>query len=226
MRNPFQSKASQLIGALNKSLAIIEFDPTGVILSANESFCRVMGYAATEIVGRHHRIFVTEQEAASDAYKSFWLKLGRGEFEQREYRRIAKGGRSVWIQASYNPIVNGSGRVTRVVKVASDTTASHEKNAAFQAKICAISRVQGVIEFTPGGEIIDANENFLNLLGYTIDEIKGRHHRIFVSDNLAHSKDYHDFWTKLNAGEFVAGEFHRFGKGGREIWIQASYNPI
>ena len=226
MRNPFQSKASQLIGALNKSLAIIEFDPAGNILSANESFCQVMGYAAEEIVGRHHRMFVSEQEAASDSYKNFWLKLGRGEFEQREYRRIAKGGRSVWIQASYNPIISGSGKVTRVVKVASDTTAAHEKNAAFEAKIAAISRVQGVIEFTPGGEIIDANENFLHLLGYTLEEIKGRHHRMFVDEKLAGSQEYRDFWAKLNAGEFAAGEFHRFGEGGREIWIQASYNPI
>ncbi|MGE7368373.1 methyl-accepting chemotaxis protein [Neorhizobium sp. NPDC001467] len=226
MRNPFQSKASQLIAALNKSLAVIEFDPTGNILSANDIFCQVMGYSASEIVGRHHRMFVTEQEAASDAYQAFWRKLGQGEFEQREYRRIAKGGRSVWIQASYNPIIDSSGKVSRVVKVASDTTAAHERNAAFEAKMSAISRVQGVIEFTPGGEIIDANDNFLKLLGYTIDEIKGRHHRMFVSEKMAGSQEYRDLWAKLNAGEFAAGEFQRFGKGGREIWIQASYNPI
>lgn len=226
MRNPFQSKASQLIKALNKSLAVIEFDPTGHILSANGIFCQVMGYSPSEIVGRHHRMFVTEQEAASDAYQAFWRKLSQGEFEQREYRRIAKGGRNVWIQASYNPLVDSSGKVSRVVKVASDTTPARERNAAFEAKISAISRVQGVIEFTPGGEIIDANDNFLKLLGYTIDEIKGRLHRMFVSEKVAMSQEYRDLWAKLNAGEFAAGEFQRFGKGGREIWIQASYNPI
>ncbi|WP_075293383.1 methyl-accepting chemotaxis protein [Pararhizobium arenae] len=226
MRNLFQSKASQLVGALNKSLAIIEFDPEGNILSANDCFCKVMGYAPNEIVGQHHRMFVTEQEAASEAYKNFWRKLGRGEFEQQEYRRIAKGGKTVWIQASYNPIINGTGKVSRVVKVASDTTAQREKNAAFEAKISAISRVQGMIEFTPGGEIVDANENFLNVVGYSLDEIKGRHHRMFVEDKLAASDEYREFWSKLNAGELAAGEFHRFGKGGREIWIQASYNPI
>jgi len=226
MRNPFQSRASQLIGALNKSLAIIEFDPTGKILAANESFCRVMGYRSGEVVGRHHRIFVSEQEASSEAYKNFWLKLGQGKFEQQEYRRIAKGGRSVWIQASYNPIVDSTGKVSRVVKVASDTTTAHERHAAFEAKIAAISRVQGVIEFTPDGKIIDANDNFLKLLGYSFDEIKGRHHRMFVDEKTAGTKEYRDLWARLNAGEFAAGEFQRFGKGGREIWIQASYNPI
>jgi PAS domain S-box-containing protein len=222
----FKSRAAQVLNALDKSLAIIEFDARGKILSANNSFCQVMGYAASEIIGKHHSLFVDAEYARSDAYKNFWLKLSRGEFDQQEYRRVAKGGKRVWIQASYNPIVNSSGKVVRVVKVASDTTAAHERNAAFEAKLAAISRVQGVVEFTSAGEITHANGNFLNLVGYRLEEIKGRHHRMFVDDAYANSAEYRDFWKKLNKGEFVAAEFRRFGKGGHEIWIQASYNPI
>ncbi|MFN7103002.1 MAG: methyl-accepting chemotaxis protein [Pseudorhizobium sp.] len=222
----FNSKAAGLLSALDKSLAIIEFDPRGNILWANACFCKVVGYSPSEIIGKHHSIFVDPDYARSSDYSDFWLKLGRGEFDQQEYRRIAKGGRQVWIQASYNPVVNRRGKVVRVVKVATDTTVAHQKNAAFEAKLAAISRVQGVIEFKPTGEIIDANDNFLALLGYHRDEVQGKHHRMFVDDDLARSSDYQDFWRKLNAGEFVAGEFRRFGKGKKEVWIQASYNPI
>jgi methyl-accepting chemotaxis protein len=222
----FNNKAAGLLRALDKSLAIIEFNPDGRVRWANEGFCTVMGYAPSEIVGKHHSMFVEPDYATSTEYAEFWAKLRRGEFDQQEYRRVAKGGRQVWIQASYNPVLNARGKVIRVVKVATETTASHQKNAAFEAKLAAISRVQGVIEFTPTGEIIAANENFLSLLGYRLDEIKGKHHRMFVDDVLAQSDEYRTFWEKLNSGEFIAAEFRRLGKGKREIWIQASYNPI
>ena len=229
MRDTFSflsNKAAALTRALDKSLAIIEFDPKGNILKANESFCKVIGYTPSEIIGRHHSMFVETDYAKTPEYEAFWLKLARGEFEQQEYRRIAKGGRQVWIQASYNPVLNRRGKVVRVVKVATDTTAAHQRNSAFEAKMAAISRVQGVIEFTPTGVIIDANDNFLSLLGYRLDEIKGKHHRMFVDDAFAQTSDYQNFWHQLNSGEFVAGEFKRFGKSNREVWIQASYNPI
>jgi methyl-accepting chemotaxis protein len=222
----FSSKTANLFKALDKSLAIIEFDPSGTVLWANDCFCRAMGYAPSEMVGKHHSMFVDADYAKSAEYAQFWENLRKGEFEQKEYRRLAKGGRAVWIQASYNPIVNSRGKVTRVVKVATDTTEAHRKNAAFEAKLAAVSRVQGVIEFTPEGEIIDANENFLSLMGYRLDEIKGQHHRMFVEDSLTHSDEYRDFWQRLRSGDFVASEFRRFGKGGYEVWIQASYNPI
>lgn len=222
----FNTKAAGLLRALDKSLAIIEFDPTGIILSANDCFCSVVGYKSSEIIGKHHSMFVEADYAKSAEYSDFWVKLRRGEYDQQEYRRVAKGGRHIWIQASYNPVVDARGKVVRIVKIATDTTASHQKNAAFEAKLAAISRVQGVIEFTPGGEIIDANENFLSLLGYRLDEVKGKHHRMFVDEAFAQSPEYRDFWQRLNAGDFVAAEFQRFGKGKREVWIQASYNPI
>ncbi len=220
------SDASQTLAAVSRALAIIEFDASGKILTANENFCAAMGYALSEIKGRHHSLFVEPAFASSPEYAAFWAKLARGEFEAREYLRIGKGGAEVWIQASYNPVRNGKGVVTRVVKVASVITAEKRRNAEFEGKIEAISRAQAVIEFTVDGKVITANENFLNALGYTLAEIRGKQHSLFVEPAYARSSEYQDFWRKLNGGEFVAAEFKRIGKAGNEIWIQASYNPI
>jgi methyl-accepting chemotaxis protein len=214
------------LDALGRSLAIIEFDPTGKIISANENFCKAMGYQESEIVGQHHSMFVELDYGRSAEYRDFWAKLGRGEFDSREYKRLAKGGRGVWIQASYNPVLDSKGKVVRVIKVATDVTAAKLKNAEFESKLNAISLVQAVIEFTPTGEIITANEPFLNVLGYRLEEIKGHHHRMFVDSAESQSHDYRAFWEKLNRGEYVSNSFRRIGKGGKEVWIQASYNPI
>ncbi len=220
------SDAKAVLDALGRSLGIIEFDRTGKILTANENFCNVVGYSLSEIKGQHHSIFVEPDYVRSADYKAFWAKLDRGEFDAREYKRIGKGGREVWIQASYNPVLNSKGKVLKVVKVAMDITAEKLRNAEFEGKVNAISRAQGVIEFTPGGEVITANENFLNVLGYRLEEIKGQPHSMFVEPSYGQSPAYQDFWRKLNAGEFIAAEFKRIGKGGKEVWIQASYNPI
>ncbi len=224
-KDEVKNAASTLV-ALRRSLAIIEFSPVGQILSANQNFCKAMGYEPSEIKGQHHRMFVEPAYAASPEYAEFWARLGRGEFDAREYKRFGKGGKEVWIQASYNPVFNKRGRVIKVVKVATDITAEKLRNAQFEGKIAAILRVQAVIEFSPTGEILTANENFLTATGYSLNEIQGKHHQMFVDPAEAQSPDYQAFWAKLNRGEFVTAEFKRFGKGGREIWIQASYNPI
>jgi len=221
-----QARAQETLAALDKSLATIEFDPSGKILSANANFCAAMGYRLDEIVGRHHSLFVDPAYAASEEYAAFWRKLGRGEFDAKEYLRVGRGGAEVWIQASYNPIRNGRGKVVRIVKVASVITEQKRKAAEEYGKMEAISRAQAVIEFTPDGEILTANENFLAAVGYSLSEIQGRHHRMFVDPTYAASPDYEQFWKRLNSGEFLADEFKRVGKGGREVWIQASYNPI
>ena len=225
-RNGSGADAGAIIKALDASLAIIEFTPTGTIISANGNFRDVVGYSLGEIKGQHHSLFVEPEYARSAGYKAFWAKLGRGEFDAQEYKRLGKGGKEVWLQASYNPVRNARGQVVRVVKVATDITAEKLRNAESEGKLNAISRVQAIIEFTPSGEIITANENFLATLGYQLDEVVGRQHRMFVDPTEANSADYQAFWAKLNAGEYVAAEFRRVGKGGKDVWIQASYNPI
>jgi len=218
--------AAATLEAMHRSLAVIEFDPKGKVLAANENFCRAMGYAAAEIIGRQHSMFVDPEYARSTEYAAFWAKLGRGEFDAREYLRLGKGGAEIWIQASYNPVRNARGVVTKVVKVATVITDEKVRNADYAGKIEAISRVQAIIEFTPDGRVLVANENFLSALGYALPDIQGKHHRLFVEPDFANSAKYEEFWGKLRAGEFVAGEFKRIGKGGKEVWIQASYNPI
>ncbi len=219
------SSSSAVLDALNKSQAIIEFDLTGKILTANENFCKAVGYELSEIVGKHHRMFVDPAEANSRDYADFWARLGEGKFDQRQYRRIAKGGREIWIEATYNPIYRGN-KPYKVMKFATDITAAKKQAAEDKGKLEALSRAQAVIEFTPEGNIITANENFLATLGYSLSEIVGKHHSMFCEADYSRSAEYKAFWAKLAAGEFAADQFKRIAKGGREIYIQASYNPI
>ncbi|MEY9581607.1 PAS domain S-box-containing protein [Sinorhizobium fredii] len=220
-----RSDSNHIIAALSKSQAIIQFDLTGNILTANENFCKALGYGLYEIVGQHHRIFCPADYAATPEYREFWARLGRGEFDSNAYKRVTKGGREIWIQATYNPVFR-NGRPYKVVKFATDITAAKLKATEDAGKLDAISRSQAVIEFTPAGEIITANENFCSALGYRLSEIETRHHSMFCEPNYARTADYSDFWRRLAQGEFIAGEFVRYGKGGKEIWIQAAYNPI
>jgi methyl-accepting chemotaxis protein len=214
------------LGAIDRSQAVIEFDMTGKVLSANSNFLKLMGYAQEEIVGRHHRLFVDPTYAATPQYQAFWESLGRGQFESGEYKRLAKGGREVWIQATYNPIYDPRGNLVKVVKFASDVTHSKLKNSEFEAKVEAINLGQAVIEFDLDGHVLSANRNFLNAMGYTSREIQGQHHSIFCTLEYTQSEEYRDFWLRLNEGKFISGRFHRVGKFNRDVWIQATYNPI
>ncbi len=219
------SDAIAVLTALSKSQAMIEFDLASRILTANERFCLALGYELAEIAGKHHSMFVEPAYAGSQEYKAFWSKLAAGHFDQQQYKRIGKGGREVWIEASYNPVFR-RGKPFKVVKIATDITASKLRTAEDSGKIEALSRAQAVIEFTPTGEILTANENFLSALGYSLTEIQGKHHSMFCEPSYTASSTYQDFWTKLAAGDLVADEFIRLGKGGRKVYIQASYNPI
>lgn len=222
MRNDALSK----LQAINRSQAVIEFNLDGVIIDANENFLNAIGYSLEEIKGKHHRMFVEEQYAKSEDYADFWRRLRKGEYDSGEYRRFGKGGREIWIQASYNPIFDKDGKPFKVVKFASDITARKLETANFTGQIDAIGKSNAVIEFNLDGTIITANENFLSAVGYLLSEIQGRHHSMFVEPDYAQSHEYTEFWQKLRRGEYDSGEYRRFGKGGREIWIQASYNPI
>ncbi len=214
------------VAAAGRSQAVIEFDPQGNILTANDNFLAAMGYELNEIVGKHHRNFVPETQRNSNEYAEFWPALARGEFKAGEFHRINKAGKDVWIYATYNPIRDNTGKVIKVVKFASDITARKLQDADYQGQIKAISTAQAVIEFTLDGTILTANENFCNAVGYTLDEIKGKHHSIFVENSYKQSPAYSAFWQKLGSGQFDSGEYKRIGKGGKVIYIQASYNPI
>ena len=215
-----------LLEALNRSQAVIEFDLEGNILNANDNFLQTMGYSLDEIKGKHHSMFAEPGYAASQEYQNFWDILRSGEFMSAEYQRFGKGGREVWIQASYNPIMDRKGRPYKVVKFATNITDQKKLNMDYHGQIVAIGRSQAVIEFTPDGTILNANDNFLKTMGYTKEEVVGKHHSMFADSEYAQSQEYKDFWKKLQRGEYMAGEFKRFGKGGKEVWIQASYNPI
>jgi len=226
MLNLFASNSEHILGALDLSMAIIEFKPDGTIVKANKNFCDLMGYSEQEIVGKKHRMFLDRDYADSAEYAAFWGKLQKGEFICSEFTRIAKNGTEIYIRGNYNPIKNSAGKVVKIVKFANDINETKIRALDTNAKIEAISRAQATIEFKTDGTIITANGNFLTALGYSLQDIVGRHHSMFVEPGFASSADYRDFWQRLNAGEFVAGEFKRVGKGGKSVFIQASYNPV
>ncbi|MDK4714868.1 methyl-accepting chemotaxis protein [Rhizobium sp. CNPSo 4039] len=219
------SDASRILSAVSKSQAIIEFDLQGKILTANENFCRALGYELKEIVGNHHRMFCDSSYVTTPAYHDFWARLGRGEYDAGTYKRLGKDNREIWIQASYNPVFR-NGKPVKVVKFATDVTEAKKKAIDDAGKLQALSRSQAVIEFLPTGEILTANENFCSAMGYALSEIVGKHHSIFCDPAYARTEEYKRFWQRLAQGEFIANEFVRYGKGGKEIWIQAAYNPI
>ena len=214
------------VAAISKSQAVIEFNLDGIVTAANDNFLNALGYRLDEIKGKHHSMFVEPAYRSSSEYRQFWVNLNAGKFEAGEFKRIGKGGKEVWIQASYNPILDRSGKPFKVVKYATDITANKLKNADYEGQLAAISKAQAVIEFNLDGTVITANDNFLNVLGYRLDEIQGKHHSLFVEPSYGSSPQYKQFWADLNAGKFQSAEYKRIGKGGKEVWIQASYNPI
>ena len=225
-RRKANSDAGAILEAMSRSQAMIEFKVDGTIVSANENFLKALGYSLNEIEGKHHSMFVSAEQRDTPEYRAFWTALGRGEYQAGEFKRIAKGGREVWIEASYNPVLDASGKPVKVVKFASDITANKLRSMADRSKVTAIGRAQAVIEFNLDGTIVTANDNFLGAMGYSLAEIQGKHHSMFVEPSYRDSSDYREFWAKLNRGEYQAAEYKRIGKGGREVWILASYNPI
>ena len=220
------SNLEAMTQAISRVQAVIEFNLDGTIICANSNFCGAIGYTEEEIKGKHHRIFCDPSVSNSLEYARFWEKLNRGEFDTGEYKRFGKGGKEIWIQASYNPVMDTNGKPYKVVKFATDVTAAKMKSSEFESTLAAVSKAQAMIEFNMDGTIITANHNFLATLGYDLEEIKGRHHRMFCEGNYTSSKEYQDFWDKLGRGQYDAGEYKRVGKNGKTVWINASYNPI
>ena len=221
----FNSNSDNILNAINATQAVIQFSLDGRIEHANSNFLDLMGYQLHEVQGKHHSIFVEPGTANSAAYQQFWVDLREGKSQTAEFKRIAKSGREVWIRASYTPIVK-NGKVHKVIKFASDVTEQVAKQANFESQLQAIHRAQAVIEFDLDGKILFANPNFLSLMGYSLNEVTGQHHRIFVDPQEAASSRYSDFWRRLREGQYQTAEYKRFTKSGKEVWIHATYNPI
>nr|WP_138738517.1 PAS domain-containing methyl-accepting chemotaxis protein [Pseudomonas sp. FSL W7-0098] len=214
------------VQAISRSMAIIEFAPDGTILDANENFCRVVGYSADEIRGKHHRLFCEAAYVKSSEYNNFWRDLARGEPLSGTFSRLDKAGREVWLEASYMPIVGADQHVVRVIKVASDVTDRINKEHETQSIVNALSRSMAVIEFSPDGRVINANQNFLDTMHYSLSEIVGQHHGMFCRRSEAESAGYKAFWASLNRGEYHSRRFERIDKHGHTVFLEASYNPI
>lgn len=214
------------INAIKRSMAVIEFDIDGHILDANNLFLEATGYSLAEVQGQHHKIFVDKNESGTPEYQQFWQKLALGEFQGGLYRRFNKQGKEVWLQGTYNPILDEKGQVIKVVKFASDVTEQTLENADLENQLKAIDRSMASIEFEADGTIIKANENFLAVLGYGLDEIIGKHHQMFVSEKEVASAEYKQFWQDLKNGEFQQGTYKRIDKQGETVWLEASYNPV
>jgi methyl-accepting chemotaxis protein len=222
----FRSDSAAKLRALDKSQAIIEFKMDGTILTANSNFLRAMGYTLAEIQGKHHSMFVDPAFRESAEYRDFWARLNRGELQSAQYKRLGKGGKEVWIEASYNPLLDGRGRPFKVVKYATDVSAQKAVFADLQGKVEAIGRSQAVIEFDLDGNILTANDSFLKTLGYSLPEIQGKHHSMFVDPAERQSEAYRSFWANLRKGTFQSGQFRRIAKDGHGVWIEATYNPV
>ena len=214
------------VRAMERAQAVIEFDLHGHVLAANDLFLHLMGYSLEEVKGQHHRMFCEPSYLNTDAYRSFWEKLGRGEYDAGQYKRIAKGGREVWIQATYNPIYSSDGRLIKIVKFASDITEFKRGVAERDGRLAAIDRANAVIEFDLEGNVLAANQNFTDAIGYTLREIVGKHHRIFCDPETTATAEYRDFWARLSRGDYHAGRFERVSKHGYRVWLQATYNPV
>ena len=225
----FSAKTQDLeaqLTAIDKSQATIEFNLDGKILRANGNFLRTVGYSENEVVGQHHSMFVAQSDRDSSHYEEFWNALNRGEYQAAEFRRIGKNGKQIWLQASYNPIFGAGGKPYKIVKFCTDITDAKQRTSDYEGQLAAIDKSQAVIQFNLDGTVISANGNFLTTTGYAPDEIEGRHHRMFVEETDRGSRAYENFWQALNRGEYQAGEYKRIGKGGRPVWLQATYNPI
>lgn len=220
------TEANAKLAAISRSMAMIEFDRTGVILNANERFCQTMGYSIEQIRGKHHRLFCEEAYTHTDAYHQLWRDLARGEALSGTFMRLNKHGEEVWLEASYMPVLDSDNQVRSVIKVASDISARVHHEHENQSLIDAIGRSMAVIEFTPQGQILNANDNFLRTVQYTREEIIGQHHSMFCHRSEVESPAYKAFWASLNRGEYHSHRFERKNKYGKTLFLEASYNPI
>ena len=221
-----RSNSMATLSSLQDAIAMVEFTPEGKILTANELFLERMGYTLKEIVGQHHSMFCTADLLNSPQYRDFWRRLNRGEGFSDKFLRVAKHSRPIWLEANYVPVQDRSGRVIKIVKLASDITARIMDAQEQRAMTTAIERSMAVIAFNLKGEVLMTNDNFLKTMGYNASEVIGVHHSQFCPPEMRNSDEYRRFWHKLNQGEFISGQFQRVNKRGQTVWLRATYNPV
>ncbi|XLM16227.1 PAS domain S-box protein [Pseudomonas sp. PLMAX] len=220
------TEANAKLAAVSRSMAMIEFTPDGIVLEANENFCKAMGYSAEEVRGKHHRMFCEEAFYRSEEYARLWRDLARGEPISGTFLRLNKSGKEIWLEASYMPVLGPDRQVRSVIKVATDISARVNQDHENQSRLAAIGRSMAVIEFTPEGRVITANDNFLKTTQYSLNEVVGQHHSMFCHRAEAESQGYKNFWASLNRGEYHSHRFERKSKQGQTIFLEASYNPL
>ncbi|MEW9901804.1 PAS domain-containing methyl-accepting chemotaxis protein [Pseudomonas sp. PKS] len=212
--------------AINLATAIIEFTPDGLITTANQNLLHALGYNLEEIIGKHHSIFCLKSHTTTSEYRNFWRRLAEGESIRDRFVRQNKQGEEVWLEASYNPIRDCNGRIISILKCATIITDQVKNEQEQRSTIEAISRSMAMVSFTPDGHVLDANDNFLRTLGYSLHEIRGQHHRLFCTPQEVASTEYKEFWKNLNKGAFFSGRFQRVNRSGNTVWLSATYNPV
>ncbi len=226
LKNSVASEQAAILAAISRARLVIHFSLDGTILTANENFLTMMGYTLGELQGKHQSMLVDPDFKNSPAYRELWASLNRGELVSNQFKFIHKDKRELWIHANFNPILDLNGKPFKVATFATDVTVEKLRNSEFESALAAINRSQAVIEFSLEGTILTANENFLRTMGFTLAEVQGKHHGMFIEPAVRNSDEYREFWAKLNRGEFVSGQFKRIGKDHREVWLQASYTPM
>lgn len=213
-----------LHSALYHHTACITFSPDGIIQKASEQFLTTMGYTLKQVKGQHHRIFCFPEESSRREYLTFWETLADGHSQQGRFRRTNAQGEEVWLEATYLPIRNRRGKVVSIMKIANDVTADHQEAERKNAVLEALDSSMAVIEFTPSGEILNANANFERTMGYRNEQLVGAHHQIFCPPDFYRANPH--FWANLAKGEFIQGKFERLDSRGTSVWLEATYNPI
>ncbi|OBR44672.1 MULTISPECIES: PAS domain-containing protein [Aeromonas] len=214
------------LDAIDQLMARLELSPDGQILDANPRFLAIMGYQLSELKGQHYAMLLPHDVLDSPAHAAHWEALKAGREQEGEFHRLDRHGRDIWLRGSCSPLLDEQGALSRIIEYSMDLTEQKQLNANFEGQLNALSRVMGKVEFSLDGTILDANPRFLEIVGYQLDELKGKHHRLLVAPDYAQSADYGAFWETLRRGEYLAGEFCRIGKQGQEVWIQGSYNPV
>lgn len=221
------SENAGLAEIVHRTFGVVEYDLDGTITKVNDLFLSIFNYTRDELLGRDRSIFVDDETRRSPAYANNWTQLcmhiGTSEKEQK---RIGKNGKEVWVRTSYNSVAGPNGMPTKIIAYSSDITEQKLRAIDYEGQIAGISRTQAIIEYSMDGMILKANDLFLRICGYSLDELVGRHQSIFVEEVSRISAAYKELWAKLRRGDHHSGEYKRIAKDGHEFWIRASYNPI